>query len=164
MTPTPRQETGMALIAATTMIILIIILALCSCSTTKNVVEQITVHDTVFSHHTDTVKDVKVLHLTDTVKLQEVHTYTVNAAGDTVRENHCLIEHNKMVIIDSTFRYQSERDSLRQALYEAQNKDKVIVKEKKVMAWWGWIIVGCSLIPIIIFFVNRLIIRTLTQG
>lgn len=162
MTPTPRQETGMALIAATTMIILIIILALCSCSTTKHVVEQITVHDTVYSHHTDTVKDVKVLHLTDTVKLQEVHTYTVNAAGDTVRENHHLIEHNKIMIIDSTFRYQSERDSLRQALHEAQSNNKVIVKEKEVMPRWGWIIVGCSLIPIILF-ISRLIINSLIK-
>ena len=158
-----RQESGMAIITVA-VLITIILLSLCSCSTTKHVVEQITVHDTVFSHHTDTVKDMKVLHLTDTVKLQEVHTYTVNAAGDTVRENHHLIEHNKMVIIDSTFRYQSERDSLRKALREAQINEKYIIREKKIMAWWGWIIVGCSLIPIILFFVNRLIINKKKQG
>lgn len=155
-----RKQTGMAIIAAAAIIILVILLSLCSCSTTRHVVERITVHDTVFSHHVDTVKDVKVLHLTDTVTLQEIHTYTVNAAGDTVRENHHLVEHYKTVIIDSTFRYQSERDSLRQALYEAQNKDKVIVKEKKVMAWWGWLIVTFSLAIAGLFSVNLLIMKT----
>ena len=161
---TRRQETGMALIAAVAIIIVMILLTMCSCSTTEHVVEHVTVHDTVFSLHTDTVKDIKVIHLTDTVKWHEIHTYTVNLAGDTVRENHHLVEHNKTVIVDSTYRYQSERDSLRQALHEAQSNDKVIVKEKKVMAWWAWLIVGCSLAIAGLFCVDLLIINTKKQG
>ena len=159
MKPTRKQETGMAIAVV---VVILSLLFLCSCSSKKSVTEYVYSHDTIVTYRTDTIRDVIYQVKTDTMKLQEVHTYTVNAAGDTVRENHHLIEHNKIMIIDSTFRYQSERDSLRQALHEAQSNDKVIVKEKKVMPWWGWIIVGCSLIPIILF-ISRLIINSLIK-
>ena len=135
MTPTPRQETGIAIIAATTMIILIIILSLCSCSTKQHVVETVYVHDTVFSHHTDTVVEVKIVHHTDTVRGHESHTYTINNVGDTVKEYHYFHEKETTNTVDSTYRYQAERDSLRHALMEEKQKTKVVIKEKVSLKW-----------------------------
>lgn len=138
---TRRQESGMAIITVA-VLITIILLSLCSCSTKQHVVETVYVHDTVFSHHTDTVVDVKIVHHTDTVKGHESHTYTINNVGDTVKEYHYFHEKETTKTADSTYRYQAERDSLRHALHEAQSKEKIVVKEKKVMAWWGWLLIG----------------------
>lgn len=138
---TRRQESGMAIITVA-VLITIILLSLCSCSTKQHVVETVYVHDTVFSHHTDTVVDVKIVHHADTVKGHESHIYTINNVGDTVKEYHYFHEKETSNTVDSTYRYQAERDSLRHALHEEQNKEKVVVMEKKVMAWWGWLIIG----------------------
>lgn len=138
---TRRQESGMAIITVA-VLITIILLSLCSCSTKQHVVETVYVHDTVFSHHTDTVVDVKIVHHTDTVRGHESHTYTINNVGDTVKEYHYFHEKETTKTVDSTYRYQAERDSLRQALHESQSKEKTVVKEKKVMAWWGWLLIG----------------------
>lgn len=138
---TRRQESGMAIITVA-VLITIILLSLCSCSTKQHMVETVYVHDTVFSHHTDTVVDVKIVHHTDTVRGHESHTYTINNVGDTVKEFHYFHEKETTNTVDSTYRYQAERDSLRHALHEEQSKEKTVVKEKKVMAWWGWLLIG----------------------
>ena len=138
---TRRQESGMAIITVA-VLITIILLSLCSCSTKQHVVETVYVHDTVFSHHTDTVVDVKIVHHTDTVRGHESHTYTINNVGDTVKEFHYFYEKETTKTVDSTYRYKAERDSLRHALHEEQSKEKTVVKEKKVMTWWGWLLIG----------------------
>lgn len=131
---TRRQESGMAIITVA-VLITIILLSLCSCSTKQHVVETVTVHDTVAAVQTDTVENIKVLEIHDTTTVREYHTYTVNNNGDTVRENHHLVEIQKTIVVDSTYRYQSERDSLRQALMEEKQKTKVVIKEKVSLKW-----------------------------
>ncbi len=87
------------------------------------------------------------VHHTDTVRGHESHTYTINNVGDTVKEYHYFHEKETTKTVDSTYRYQAERDSLRHALHEAQSKEKTVVKEKKVMAWWGWLLIGIMAWP-----------------
>ena len=59
-----------------------------------------------------------------------------------MKEFHYFHEKETTNTVDSTYRYQAERDSLRHALHEEQSKEKTVVKEKKVMAWWGWLLIG----------------------
>ena len=84
-----KKETGMAVIATVIMLIIIAVGMLCSC-TTKEIVtkETVTVHDTLWSHSTDTVRDVKVYTIHDTLRYAETHTITLNNQGDTIREIH----------------------------------------------------------------------------
>ena len=131
--PTNRQQTVMAITMAVLMLIIILILA--SCTTTRRVVESVTVHDTIVSVRTDTVMDVQSIQVHDTMMVKEYHTYTINNNGDTIRENHHLVEVQKTIVVDSTYRYQSERDSLRQALVEEKQKKKIITKEKVPLRW-----------------------------
>ncbi len=139
---------------AITMLILmaIIILIISSCTTTRDVVETITVHDTVTAIRTDTVENVKVLEIHDTTKVKEYHTFTINNNGDTIRENHHLIEIQKTIVVDSTHYYQSERDSLRQALIEEQQKTKVITKEKVPIKW---MLITCAAVIITFLLIIR---------
>lgn len=160
---TERQETVMAIIMVVG-IYIFILLSTCSCSTTRDVVETVTVHDTILRHRVDTVNAVRIVHHNDTIRWRETHTYTVNQAGDTVREFHHFHDTERITTIDSTYRYQSERDSLRQALREEKSKEKVTIKEKRVMAWWAWIIVGCSIAISTLLLVNSLIIQPSQKG
>lgn len=122
-------------VIVTAILVIIILISMAACTTTRDVVETVTVHDTVAAIRTDTVEKVKVLQIRDTTTVREYHTYTVNNNGDTVRENHHLIEIQKTIVVDSTHYYQSERDSLRQALMEEKQKTKVVIKEKVSLKW-----------------------------
>ena len=59
-----------------------------------------------------------------------------------MKEYHYFHEKETTNTVDSTYRYKAERDSLRHALHEEQSKEKTVVKEKKVMTWWGWLLIG----------------------
>lgn len=125
---------------------------------TKKVIETVTehVHDTVQVHHSDTVREVKVSHHTDTVKQIETHTYTLNNVGDTVKEIHHFVEVNKMIVVDSTYRYKARMDSLERALKveKDKNKEKVVTKTKYVIRWCEYAILF-ALVGGCIFFVLK---------
>ncbi len=123
---------------------------------TKKVIETVVehVHDTVQVHHSDTVREVKVSHHTDTVKQIETHTYTLNNAGDTVKEIHHFVEVNKMIVVDSTYRYKAIVDSLQKALIEEKSKNKTVTKYKPVIRWWEYVFL-LSIVGIAIFFVLK---------
>ena len=137
-----RRGTGMAVISAVVIILLMsIICFLCGCTTKQKVVtEYVAVHDTIKTHHTDTIRDVRVVTLTDTVKYVEKHELTVNNVGDTIKEVHHYYDHQTTVIVDSTNYYKAECDSLKAALDKSQSKEKVIVKTKYVIRWWEWVV------------------------
>lgn len=135
MRPTRQQETGMAVIVA---VVIILLLWLTSCSTKKVVTEYVAVHDTLIVHKSDTVRDVVYKTHTDTVTNKEVHTYTLNNVGDTVKEVHHYHNTEKVIVVDSTNRYRATVDSLR-AILDARES----VKEVKVSnrpRWWEYIV------------------------
>jgi hypothetical protein len=143
-------------VAAALMIVAVIILSLLAGCRTKTVVETVTIHhtDTVTAFRTDTVRDVKVTTKTDTIKQIESHTYTLNNVGDTVREIHHYHDLWHTLVVDSTDRYKDVVDSLRQALHEAKSKDKVVVKTKKVVRWWEYVVL-LIIVGATIFFVLK---------
>ena len=108
------------------LVILVILCATCSCTTTRLRTEVITVHDTLRMSHTDTIHDVKVIQLSDTLKEREVHTFTLNNVGDTIREVHHYNNIERLIIVDSTLRYKASRDSLSRLLDKEREKEKVI--------------------------------------
>jgi len=115
---------------------IIVLSLLFGCKTkTVTVTENVYVHDTVTSIKTDTVREVKVQTIRDTTIQKEVHTYTLNNVGDTVREIHHYHDRETVIVVDSTDRYKATVDSLRQALKEEKSKDKTIVKRYPI-PWW----------------------------
>lgn len=138
--------------------IMIAAIFLCGCKSPKSVTETIVerVHDTIQVVKADTVVDVRIkvqvdtltVHLTDTVRESETHTYTVNEAGDTIKEVHLVKEkeiyhhtiEERTLIVDSTNRYKSVVDSLSKVVNELKNHEKVVVKTKYLIKWWEWVL------------------------
>ena len=151
-----NQESRIAVIAAVTIVAVIILSLLVGCKT-KTVVETVTIHhtDTVTAYRTDTIRDVRVTHHTDTVKQIETHTYTLNNVGDTVREIHHYHDLWHTMVVDSTDRYKAIVDSLRQALKESKDKEKVVTKTKYVIRWWEYVVLLAIVGGCIFFILKR---------
>ena len=145
-----ERETGMVMIVGIVLMLSIALIALFSCTTKEKVVtEYVTVHDTIRTNHTDTLKEVSYQVRVDTIKQTETHTITLNNVGDTIKEVHFYHDREKVIVVDSTDRYKATVDSLRSALINEQKKYKEVVKTKHVIKWWEWLlIVGivCALI------------------
>ena len=132
----PNGETRIAWIAFVVLVAIIVLSVLCGCKTkTVTVKEYVTVHDTLTTYRTDTIRDVKVQTIRDTVKQVETHTFTLNNVGDTVKEIHHYHDLWHTLVVDSTDRYKATVDSLRAALRESQNKNTTIVKRYPI-PWW----------------------------
>ena len=128
---------------------IILLLILLSCGTKKTVTNTIHSHDTVMvhktdtfiKHHSDTIKDIKFVSTADSVKEKEYHTYYINDVGDTTKEVHHYHTNEKIIILDSSYIYKVEIDSLRAMLEREMNKTQTqyeshdTVKVKKVSPW-----------------------------
>ena len=119
-----KRETGMAWMAATILIIACVLLSMCSCTSKKVITETLYVHDTLTVHHSDTIKDVVYKSKTDTVLEKEIHTYTLNNVGDTVKEIHHYHNTEKVIVVDSTNRYKSIVDSLKAVIDKSKKETK----------------------------------------
>ena len=138
-------------------IIIVIIICLacsvcCSCSSSKEVVTEY-VHDTITVNKTDTVVDVKVREVRDTTKQIETHTYTINNAGDTVKEIHHYHDVLRTVVVDSTQRYQSKIDSLQAIINKSKEKQEVKVVRKP--NWWGYAFVAGLAFVLSVWFLSH---------
>lgn len=137
-----RKLTGFVVIMAIFLIVFIAVCMLCSCSTKqKTITEYVTVHDTIRTHKTDTLREVSYQVRVDTVRQVESHYITLNNVGDTIKEIHHYHDSEKVIVVDSTDRYKAVVDSLRSALTSEQNKYKEIVKTKHVIRWWEWLLI-----------------------
>ena len=122
-----KKLIGFVVIMAIFLIVFIAVCILCSCNTKQKVVtEYVAVHDTIHSHHTDTLHDVRVVTLNDTVRIVEWHELTVNNEGDTIKEVHHYYDKQTTILVDSTNRYKARMDSLEKALTVEKNKEKTI--------------------------------------
>ena len=137
-----RKLTGFVVIMAIFLILFIAVCMLCSCSTKqKTITEYVTVHDTIRTHKTDTLREVSYQVRVDTVRQVESHYITLNNVGDTIKEIHHYHDSEKVIVVDSTDRYKATVDSLRSALTSEQNKYTKIVKTKHVIRWWEWLLI-----------------------
>jgi hypothetical protein len=107
----------------------------------KVVTEYVAVHDTLVTHHVDTISDIRVVTHTDTIKQVEWHTLTLGQSGDTIKEVHIYHDREKTIVVDSTNRYKATVDSLRAALVREANKVKEVTKTKHVVRWWEWLVI-----------------------
>lgn len=148
---------GIAVIAAIIIMALMGLTLLVSC-TTKEIVTKETsyVHDTVEVHRADTLWEYKFIKQCDTVKHESVHTVVLNERGDTIREIHNHYNTEKIIIVDSTYKYKAERDSLRNALDQAHEREKT--KEKRGRTWTDTISAMVVLMAAVVFmlFIARL--------
>jgi len=138
-----KRMTGMAWLLALWLILAMIFLAMCSCGSEKFITETIYEHDTVTVHHSDTVKEVVYKSKIDTVTNTEVHTYTLNNVGDTVKEIHHYHNKEKVIVVDSTDRYKSIVDSLQAIINHQHDKQEKVTKTKR--PWTDYIIVAAVL-------------------
>ena len=124
---TKKQETSMAIIAAV-VILLLLLITMGSCSSQRVVEERVYVHDTVTVQHIDTIRDTRLQTVHDTVTQREVHTITLNNVGDTVKEVHNYHSVERIIVVDSTYRYKARLDSL-QKIIDSQQRQ--VVEPKK---------------------------------
>ena len=82
--PTPHTLTILMVLA----VCLAVILSLLASCRTVHDTEHVYTHDTLYVHHSDTVREVKLLAVHDTTRQVEHHYITLNQAGDTIREIH----------------------------------------------------------------------------
>lgn len=138
-----KRMTGMAWLAALWLVLAMIFLAMCSCTTKKVITETIYEHDTITVHHSDTIKEVVYKSKVDTVTNTEVHTYTLNNVGDTVKEIHHYHNKEKVIVVDSTDRYKSIVDSLQAIINHQHDKQEKVTKTKR--PWTDYVIVAVVL-------------------
>lgn len=150
---TRQQETGMAVIGVAVML-LIVLLTMCSCATRKVVEERVYVHDTVTVHKSDTVVDVRVVQQHDTITNTEVHTFTVNNVGDTIKEVHHFHFSEKTVVLDSTYRYKAKIDSL-QAIIDGRQEQVVEVKKSSGQSTLQMIVAALIIIVVTVALLRR---------
>lgn len=143
---------GIAVIAAILIMALMGLTLLVSC-TTKEIVTKETsyVHDTVEVYRADTLWEYKFITQKDTVKQESVHTVVLNERGDTIKDIHNHYYTEKIIIVDSTYKYESERDSLRNALDQAHEREKN-TKEKRGRTWTDTIAAIVVLLACVAFF------------
>lgn len=143
----------MAVIGVAVML-LIVLLTMCSCATRKVVEERVYVHDTVTVHKSDTVVDVRVVQQHDTITNTEVHTFTVNNVGDTIKEVHHFHYTEKTVVVDSTYRYKAKLDSL-QAIIDSQEEKVVEVKKSPLPSIRDIIVAALIIIVVAVALLRR---------
>ena len=118
---------------------------LTSCATKEIVKEEIlTVHDTIYSHKTDTLVDIKVITVHDTTRQVENHTITLNSVGDTIKEIHHYHDSEKVIVVDSTNRYKAVVDSLQKALHEQQTSKTEVKQSKKWRMYFNIAIISIA--------------------
>lgn len=113
----------MAIIAAV-VILLLHLFTMGSCSSQRVVEERVYVHDTVTVQHIDTIRDTRLQTVHDTVTQREVHTITLNNVGDTIKEVHNFHNVERIIVVDSTYRYKARLDSL-QKIIDSQQRQVV---------------------------------------
>ena len=157
-----RKLTGFAVIMGIFLMLFIAVCALCSCNTKQKVVTEYgAVHDTIRTHKTDTLIEIKavkeivhdttILQVRDTILHESGKVITLNEHGDTIREKSWdnmwqktqeqLHSNHVEVRSDSTDYYRARSDSLKAALHKEQSKYKEIVKTKHVIRWWEWLLI-----------------------
>ncbi len=148
-----RRETGMAWLMAIGIAALAALMLMASCKTSKVITENVYEHDTVEVHHSDSVREVTHKVEKDSVIEKEVHTYTLNDVGDTVKEIHHYHTFEKVIVVDSTDRYKSIVDSLQSIINHQLNKQQKIVKKQR--SWSDYIIL-LGLVGIALLLVRKI--------
>lgn len=137
-------------------ILLCVVLSFVGCKTIRES-EIFEVHDTITTHKIDTVRVYQIKTVHDTLRESSSHILTLNEKGDTIKEYHYFHEKEKVIEKDSTDKYVSLIDSLRQSLNTNHEKEKVIEK-KDWWAEWKWKLIAFALLIAVILLALKIII------
>lgn len=131
----------------------VILMLLCSCRTIHDT-EHVYTHDTLYVHHSDTVREVKLLAVHDTTRQVEHHFITLNQQGDTIKEIHHYHDTERTIIVDSTDRYKAKTDSLQRLLDRERNKEKAVEKKPTFLEFMKVTGIGFLIAVGIILFIR----------
>ena len=109
-----------------------------SCTPRKTISEQIVVHDTLHTFHTDTLQLSTHRSRTDTVRENTVHVITLrqdSARTDTVRVETLRERWHMVYVTDTAHVYRHLVDSL-QAVKNRQVVKKHTAKRNITVKWW----------------------------
>lgn len=120
-----RKETGIAVLAAIIIMVLVGLMALTGCTSKKVVTERVVTHDTLTVTHRDTLWQWRTIVLRDTTHVVTERVVTIKDGGDTLR-----IVTNNMVVRyverkDSSDHYRHVADSLNAILDKQKDKEEV---------------------------------------
>ncbi len=156
-----KSENFIFTVALVVLMGIIMLTFLVGCKTRERVVtETIITHDTIMAHHTDTLRDVRVLHVHDTLRLVESHELTLGASGDTIKEVHHYHDVLRTVVVDSTDRYKAESDSLQQKQKKEKSKEKSVVDKK--FPKWFWMVTIANFL-LLFLLLRRLLLPLLKK-
>ena len=136
-------------------LLLCVVLSFVGCKTIRES-EIVEIHDTVTTHRIDTVRVYQIKTVHDTIRETSNHVLTLNEKGDTIREYHYFHEKEKVIEKDSTDKYVSLIDSLRQSLNTSHEKEKVVEK-KDWWAEWKWKLFTFALLIAVILLAIKFI-------
>lgn len=146
-----RKEDGIAVIAAVLLMAMLGVFLLASCTTTKKAVEKVVeteyVHDTVYSHSTDTVYKERIVHQKDTVResVEKLVTLVEKEPGrvDTVRIETLRDTYHGSALTDTTKQLINAVESLIKVLDRQKDtsSDKEVVKQAVTFPW-KWLCIG----------------------
>ena len=109
-----------------------------SCTPRKTITEQIVVHDTLHTFHSDTIRLSTHRSRTDTVRENTVRVITLrqdSAHTDTVRVETLRERWHMVYVTDTAHFYRHLADSL-QAVKNRQTVKKQSVKRNITVKWW----------------------------
>ena len=147
MRPTRQQETGMAVIVA---VVILLLLWLTSCSTKKVVTEYVAVHDTLIVHKSDTIRDVVYKTHTDTIRETITREIVIRQdstnKSDTIRINTFNDRYRYVYVGDSSRAYRSVVDTLKAVI--DKSKEKETIKKTKPRTW-EFIVFGVFIVVVV---------------
>lgn len=171
-----KKLTGFAIITAIFLMLFIGLCALCSCTTKQKVItEYVHVHDTIHTHHIDTIHKTNIIketvHDTTTVAVHDTlfhnreQIIVLNENGDTIKEKskesswqktkEQVQSNHTESRTDSTDYYRARSDSLEKALREEKQKEKVITKTRHIFPWYNYIVIAL-IIAALAYLVKKL--------
>ena len=124
-----------------------------SCTPRKTLTEQIVVHDTLHTFHTDTIRLSAHRSRADTLRENTVHVITLrqdSARTDTVRVETLRERWHMIYVTDTVHAYRHNADSL-QAVKNRQTVKTQTVKRNFTVKWW----LSAVLISIVVLAVLR---------
>lgn len=143
-------------------LLLCVVLSFVGCKTIRQT-EYVAIHDTLHVHHSDTVREYKIKTVHDTIRESSNHILTLNEKGDTIREYHYYHEKEKIVEKDSTDKYKSQIDSLRQSLNKIHEKEKVTEKKPSFWEQWKWRLISCALLVALVLALIPIVKRIISR-
>lgn len=146
-----ERETGIGCMTALVLVIVISLLAMCSCGSRKVVTEYMAVHDTLIVTHADTVAVDKWHVRHDTLRIETEKVVTLLQPSDkslpaeTVRVENSTFHWQHIADVNIETRFVSKVDSILRAMDARHDKEKVKTKIPTEYWLYGGFLLVCGI-------------------